>query len=291
MGMERIMLPSKNSKDDAADVDILQSYFQQIKKKPLLSFEEVQDLSKRIQNGDSAARQQLIEANLRLVVKIARLYTYCGAPLLDLIQEGNLGLIRAAEKFDYTKNIRFSSYACWWIRQAICRFVANKQRVIHLPHRKEMLLRKVQKSYQSLSQILMRQPTVEEIAADLHVSTEEVKNIMAITNATLSLEMDMGHDTTSVLADLHEDYTYNPEKTFMRKNTRSDTLRFLNQLKEKEKRILMYRYQFSGEHHTLKTIGDKMGISAETVRQIEIRALKKMRRHADELWSMVADAI
>jgi RNA polymerase primary sigma factor len=289
--MERIMVLLNKDKNEAVDIDILQSYFQQIKKKPLLSFEEVAELSKRIQNGDNAARQRLIEANLRLVVKIARLYTYCGAPLLDLIQEGNLGLIRAVEKYDYTKNIRFSSYACWWIRQAICRFVANKQRVIHLPHRKEMLLRKVQKSYQTLNQSLMRQPTVEEIAADLHVPVEEVRNIMTITNATLSLEMDMGYDKTGVLADIHEDYTYNPEKTFMRKNTRNHTLQVLNQLKDKEKRILMYRYQFNGERHTLKTIGDKMGISAETVRQIEIRALKKIRSHADELWSMVADAM
>jgi RNA polymerase primary sigma factor len=285
------MVLATNGREDTADIDILQSYFQQIKKKPLLSFEEALELSKRIQNGDSAARQRLIEANLRLVVKVARLYASCGVPLLDLIQEGNLGLIRAAEKYDHTKNVRFSSYACWWIRQAICRFVANKQRVIHLPHRKEMLLRKVQKSYQSLSQILARQPTAEEIAKDLHVPAEEVRDIMTIGNATLSLEMDIGHDKTGALADLHEDYTYNPEKTFMRKNTRSDTLRILNELKEKEKRILMYRYQFSGERHTLKTIGDKMGISAETVRQIEMRALKKIRRHADELWSMVNDAI
>jgi RNA polymerase primary sigma factor len=289
--MERIMVLPNNDRDDAVEVDILKSYFQQIKKRPLLSFEEVRDLAKQIQNGDKAARDRLIEANLRLVVKIARLYAHCGAPLLDLIQEGNLGLIRAVEKYDYTKNIRFSSYACWWIRQAICRFIANKQRVIHLPHRKEMLLRKVQKSYQSLNQILMRRPAVEEIAADLHVSAEEVRNIMTMTDVPLSLEMDIGHDKTSVLADLHEDYTYNPEKTFMRKNTRHATLRVLDQLKDKEKRILMYRYQFSGEHHTLKNIGAQMGISAETVRQIELRALKKIRSHADELWSVVADAM
>jgi RNA polymerase primary sigma factor len=285
------MILLNNDKNNAVDTDILQSYFQQIKKKPLLSFEEVQDLAKRIRNGDKAARDRLIEANLRLVVKIARLYSHYGTPLLDLIQEGNLGLMRAVEKYDHTKNIRFSSYACWWIRQSICRFIANKQRVIHLPHRKEMLLRKVQKSYQSLNQILMRQPTVEEIAADLHVPVEEVKNIMTITDITLSLEMDIGNDKIGVLADLHEDYTYNPEKTFMRKNTRYATLRVLDQLKDKEKRILMYRYQFSGEQHTLKNIGAKMGISAETVRQIEIRALKKIRSHADELWSVIADAM
>jgi RNA polymerase primary sigma factor len=289
--MESVMALPNNNKNETAERDVLQTYFQQIKEKPLLSFEEVLDLAKRIQNGDEAARQRLIEANLRLVVKIARLYTYCGAPLLDLIQEGNLGLIRAVEKYDYTKNIRFSSYACWWIRQGICRYIANKQRFIHLPHRKEMLLRKVQKSCQSLNQILMRQPTVEEIAEDLHVPVEEVKDIMALTDITLSLEMDVGDDNVGTLADLHEDYTYNPEKTFMRKNTRHATLRVLDLLKDREKRILMYRYQFSGEQHTLKNIGAKMGISAETVRQIEIRALKKMRGHADELRGVIAGAI
>jgi RNA polymerase primary sigma factor len=283
------MISLNNDKDDG--VDILQSYFTQIKKIPLLSFEETLDLSKRIREGDNTARQRLIEANLRLVVKVARLYTNCGAPLLDLIQEGNLGLIRAVEKYDHARNIRFSSYACWWIRQAICRFITNKQRVIHLPLRKELLFRKVQKSYQSLSQTLMRRPTTEEIAADLYIPVEKVKNIMKIADAPLSLEMDISHDKTGVLADLHEDYTYNPEKTFMRENTRHDTLQFLNQLKDREKRILMYRYQFNGDRHTLKTIGDKMGISAETVRQIEMRALKKIRSHADELRLMVADAM
>jgi RNA polymerase primary sigma factor len=277
--------------NDKADADILESYFNQIKKIPLLSFEETQDLSKRIRKGDKAARQRFIEANLRLVIKIARNYSSYGAPLLDLIQEGNMGLIRAVEKYDHTKNIRFSSYACWWIRQAICRFLANKQRIIHLPHRKEVLLRKVRESRQSLSQILKRQPTDEEIAADIHVPPEEVKGIMQITGTTLSLETDMGCDKTGTLVDLQEDYTYNPEKTFMRKNTRTDTIRFMGQLKEKEKRILMYRYQFSGDQHTLKTIGAKMGISTETVRQIEMRALNKMRCHADELREMVADAM
>jgi RNA polymerase primary sigma factor len=285
------MIPVNENKDENTDidVDVLQSYFNQIKRIPLLSFEEALELSKRIQNGDKAARQRLIEANLRLVVKIARMYVSSGAPLLDLIQEGNLGLIRAAEKYDYTKHIRFSSYANWWIRQAICRFITNRQRVIRLPHRKEILLRKMWKSYHSLSQILMHQPRSEEIAADIGIPVEDVKNLMQLTNGMLSLEMSVGSDQNTAVADLHEDYTYNPEKTFMRKNTRSDTIRVLNQLKDREKKILLYRYPFSGEQYTLKTIGDKMGISAETVRQIEMRALKKMRCHADELRSIAAD--
>jgi RNA polymerase primary sigma factor len=138
----------------------------------------------------------------------------------------------------------------------------------------------------------MRQPRFEEIAEDLFLRVEEVKNLMQVTNGMLSLEMNASSDQNTIVADLHEDYTYNPERVFMRKNTRRDTIRFLNMLKDREKRILLYRYQFDGgEEYTLKTIGAKMGISAETVRQIEKRALKKMRSHAEELRSMVVDTV
>jgi RNA polymerase primary sigma factor len=151
-----------------------------------------------------------------------------------------------------------------------------------------MLFRKIRKSYQSLSQILMRQPKLEEVAADLGIPVRDVEYIVNMTNGMLSLEMDINSDNSSALEDVHEDYTYNPERTFLRKNTRTDTIRFLNLLKDREKRILMYRYQLNGcEQHTLKTIGDKMGISPETVRQIEMKALAKMRSHADELRTMM----
>ncbi|MDR1950304.1 MAG: RNA polymerase sigma factor RpoD/SigA [Spirochaetaceae bacterium] len=265
--------------------DILQKYFTEIKAIPLLTFAEELDLSKRIQRGDIAARQRLIEANLRLVVKIARTFLGSNAALMDLIQEGNIGLMHAAEKYDHLKNVRFSTYANWWIRQSISRYLANKRRVIRLPHRKEELLRKIQKAYHTLSQILTRQPNITEISEEIGVPAGDIAYILNITNGLLSLETDAGDIESTSLMDVHEDYTYSPERAFMRKSFKVDTLHSLNRLKDREKRILMYRYQLNGdERHTLKTIGDKMGLSPETVRQIEIRALRKMRDNVDPSW-------
>ncbi|MDR3166793.1 MAG: RNA polymerase sigma factor RpoD/SigA [Treponema sp.] len=264
--------------------DVLQTYFDQIRSIPLLSFEEELELSKRIQNGNEAAYHKLIEANLRLVVKIARTYLIADVPFMDIIQEGNIGLMHAAEKYDHEKNVRFSTYANWWIRQAICRFLANKRRAIRLPHRKEEILRTIQRTYHSLSQTLMHQPRTDEISEELGIPVEDIEFILNMTSGTISLETDSGDDETVAVMDFHEDYTYSPERTFMRKSSQADTLRFLDHLKEREKRILMYRYQLNGcERHTLKTIGDKMGLSPETVRQIEIKALQKIRCHAEEL--------
>jgi RNA polymerase primary sigma factor len=266
--------------------DILQKYFTEIKAIPLLSFAEELELSKRIQMGDATARKRLIEANLRLVVKIARTFLGSDASLMDLVQEGNIGLMRAAEKYDHEKNVRFSTYANWWIRQSISRYLTNKRRAIRLPHRKEELLRKIQKAYQILSQTLMRQPSTAEIAGSIGIPVGDVAYILNITNGLLSLETDIGDTESTPLMELHEDYTYSPERMFMRKSFKSDTIHSLNRLKEREKRILMYRYQLNdGERHTLKNIGDKMGISPETVRQIELRALRKMRDHVDPAWS------
>jgi RNA polymerase primary sigma factor len=265
--------------------DTLQAYFDQLKAIPLLNFEEELELSRRIQEGDEAARHKMIEANLRLVIKIARSYITADVPFMDIIQEGNIGLMHAAEKYDHIKNVRFSTYANWWIRQAITRFLANKRRVIRLPHRKEETLRKIQKAYHTLSQTLMHQPTTEEVSAEIGVPVEDVEFILSMTNGLLSLDTESDNEDSVSVVDLHEDYTYSPERALLRKSFKADTMRFLDRLKDREKRILTYRYQLDGgERHTLKTIGDKMGISPETVRQIEIRALQKIRNDADELW-------
>jgi RNA polymerase primary sigma factor len=264
--------------------DVLQTYFNQIKDTPLLSFEDELELSKRIQGGDKDAHKKLVEANLRLVVKIARAFLGPDISYMDIIQEGNLGLIRAAEKYDYRKNVRFSTYAAWWVRQYIGRFLANYRRTIRLPHRKEEILRRIQRSYHHLSQILMRQPRPAEIAKEIGVPVEDVELILHMTNNLLPLEMDDSREEAAGTLELHGDYTYSPERALLRKSSRDETLRFLNRLKEREKRILTYRYQLNGgEQYTLKKIGDKMGISAETVRQIEIRALRKIRPHVEEL--------
>jgi RNA polymerase primary sigma factor len=262
----------------------LQLYYAQIRGIPLLSFEEELTLSERIQQGDDAARKKLIEANLRLVVKIARAYMTSDMSFMDIVQEGNLGLMHAAEKYDHRRKVRFSTYAAWWIRQYIARSLLTKRREIRLPHRKEQILRKIQRSYHTLSQTLMRSPTNKEIAEDIGSTEAEIDSILRISSGFISLDMETGDDNPIPLAELQEDYTYSPERALLKKSSRAAAISFLDRLKDREKRILIDRYQLTGdERHTLKKIGDKMGLSAETVRQIEIRALKKMRGSADEL--------
>jgi RNA polymerase primary sigma factor len=274
-----------SSKEKYPDDDVLRTYFSQIKSIPLLSFEEELALSKKIQKGDKAARQKLIESNLKLVITIAKAYMMSDVPLIDLIQEGNMGLIHAAEKYDHKKNVRFSTYANWWIKQAIARSLAKKRRAIRLPQRKEDLLRKIQKTEQYLRQKLMRRPSSEEIAAEIGVNSYEVNDILNLANNVLSLEMESSGDDDSVnVMDLYEDYTYSPERELMKQSVRDHTLRCVNRLKEREQKILTYRFQLNdSERYTLKKIGDKLGISPETVRQIEIKALQKMRIDATEL--------
>jgi RNA polymerase primary sigma factor len=273
---------SIESKEDA-----LRAYFSQIKKSRLLNFEEELALSRRILGGDDAARQTLIEANLRLVVRIAKKYMTRDVALLDLIQEGNLGLIKAASKYDFRKRVRFSTYASWWIKQAIVRALSNKRRTIRLPHRKEEKLRKINKAYNSLSQELKRAPTIEEIAEELGLKLREVETIVQISNAVVSLDGPTQEDS-GTLQDIIEDTSYIPEKDLLRENLRERTLKFLETLLDKEKQILLYRFAFyGGKKYTLKKIGDEMGISPETVRQIEIRALKKLKESAQELREFV----
>jgi RNA polymerase primary sigma factor len=273
---------SVESKEDA-----LRAYFAQIKKSQLLTFEEELALSERILGGDDSARQILIEANLRLVVRIAKKYMTRDVSLLDLIQEGNLGLIKAASKYDFRKHVRFSTYASWWIKQAIVRALSNKRRTIRLPHRKEEKLRKINKAYNTLSQELKRTPNIEEIAEELGLKLREVETIVQLSNAVVSLDGPTQEDS-GTLQDVIEDISYVPEKDLLRENLRERTLKFLETLLDKEKQILLYRFAFyGGKKYTLKKIGDEMGISPETVRQIEIRALKKLKESAKELREFV----
>jgi len=273
--------------------NLLETYYNQIKDFPLLTFEDELELSRQIQNGNKEALHKLVNSNLRLVVKIAGLYSIPNIPVLDIIQEGNMGLIHAAGKFDHKKNVRFCTYASWWIRQFISRFISKKRRIVRLPQRKEDALRKIQHAYNTLCQTLMYQPQNTDIAMELGISVQDVDSIVNMAADSLPFENNMTDDESASAMYVHEDYTYSPERTLMKKFSRDNTMRILNNLKDKERRILSYRYQLNGcEYHTLREIGEKLNISPETVRQIEMRALKKIRRHADELMeSMYEEAI
>jgi RNA polymerase primary sigma factor len=267
--------------------DTLRAYFDQIKKTRLLTFEEELSLSRSILRGDEAARQRLITANLRLVVRIAKKYMTSDVSLLDLIQEGNLGLIKAASKYDYRKNVRFSTYASWWIKQAIVRSLSNKRRVIRLPHRKEEKLRRINKAFNTLSQQYKRSPNYQEIADELGIQEREVETILSLSSAVVSLDGPTPEEN-GTLQDLIVDNTYVPDRELLRNSLREKTMGFLETLLAKEKQILLYRFAFfGGRKYTLKMIGDEMGISPETVRQIEIRALRKLKECAGELRDFV----
>ena len=270
----------KNTENENA----LKIYFSQIKAYPLLDFPEELELSRLVQKGDKNALHKLVNANLRLVVKIARPYKTHGVPFLDLIQEGNMGLIHAAEKYDHSKNFRFCTYAGWWIRQYILRYLSNKRRIVRLPHRKEEMLRKIQRSFHSLSQTLMHQPRSQDIAVELGIPVKDVDLILNMSSGPLSLEVDGGIVNNESIMEIHEDYTYNPERAVLSQCYRESTRKFLNRLKDRERQVIFYRYQLeSGQPQTLKEIGDKLSLSPETVRQIEMRAINKIRRSADEL--------
>ena len=282
--------PSKPQRGTASAIrgssldDSLRLYIDYIRKIPLLTFEEELDLSQEIQKGNEASRRKLIEANLRLVVKIARAYLAHDISLMDLVQEGNIGLMRAVEKYDHEKQVRFSTYAAWWIRQSISRYLSDKRRTIRLPHRKEEILHKIHKAYHSLSQTYMRQPKADEIAVEIGVPKKDVEFLINLSQDFLPFDAEINGKESSAVVEYHEDYTYSPERALMRKNSQEAALNILGRLKERERSILMYRYQLNGEtRHTLKKVSDMLGLSIETIRQIELKAFQKLRSQADEL--------
>ena len=270
---------------DTAELDAVEEYLARIKKIPLLTAEEECELAAAIKKGDLAARDKLVRANLRLSVKFAYANMNVDLSLMDLIQEGNLGLIHAAEKFDGKRNARFATYANWWIKQSISRFIESKRRAIRLPIRKEQILKQINYIYNYLSQKLSRMPTDLEISREVGVSAEEVRRILDMTGEIVPFETDLGNSDMLSVNNEHEIYTYSPETTFMREANRAEAREFLSRrLQEKEKAVLMYRYQFdeTQEPLTFQKIGEKIGVSTEAVRQIEIRALRKMKNNAQE---------
>jgi RNA polymerase primary sigma factor len=271
---------------DGADHEIVAYYIAEVKKTPLLSAEQEGELARAVKSGSTAARDKLVRANLRLVIKIAYEYYSPDISLMDLIQEGNIGLTRAAEKYDDQRAVRFSTYSAWWIRQAINRFIESKRRTVRLPNRKEELLRKINYTYYDLLQKFARSPSDEEIAKEVGIKTSEVRFLFERSGETVSFDGDMQEDDSFSIAQITGDYTYSPEENYLREASHREVLDFLTRyLPEKEKNVVLYRYQFNGcgEPRSLQKIGERIGVSSETVRQIELRALQKIKHEAREL--------
>lgn len=269
--------PGEKSEAD----DSVKIYLQQIGRVKLLTTEEEVALAKLIAQGDEHAKQKLIRANLRLVVSIAKKYVNRGLSFLDLIQEGNLGLIRAAEKFDYRRGFKFSTYATWWIQQSITRGIADKSRTIRLPVHMIETIGKVKRYTREMTLELGRPPTKEELAQRLGISLEKLRLVLKATQSTVSLETPLNvKDDQAKLADFIVDETMEaPDSHVSNSNLISELDKILSTLRPRERDVLKLRFGLNdGSKRTLEEIGQLFGISRERVRQIETRALNKLRR-------------
>jgi len=259
-------------------LDSLRLYLREIGKVPLLTADQEVYLAKRIERGDMGAKTQMTEANLRLVVSIAKSYLGRGLTFLDLIQEGSLGLIRAVEKFDYRKGYKFSTYATWWIRQAVTRAIADKARTIRIPVHMVEKLNKVVHIERQLVQRLGREPNPEEIAEELEITPEEVREIQRMAQLPVSLEKPIGEDAESELGDFVEDESAeSPYDTATLSLRRGDIDRALDSLPDRERKVIEMRFGLSGAQPcTLEEVGRAFGVTRERIRQIENNTLKKL---------------
>ena len=266
--------------DAARGLPLLSLYLSDIAKVPLLTPEQEQELARRVQQGDADAERQLIEATLRLVVRVARRYLNRGLSLLDLIEEGNLGLLHAVTKFQPGRGTRFSTYAVWWIRQAVTRALANQARMIRLPVHIELLLGQYMKKKVALTQDLGRAPNTEEIAKALGQPVEEVEHIERMSQRPVSLDAPIGQDGGGKLEDLVKDGEALPGAGLAAAlRAREDLAGVLRDLPDAERGVLELRFGLSGEEpRTLESIGRQLGITRERVRQIEAAALARLRR-------------
>ena len=259
-------------------LDSLRLYLREIGKVPLLTADQEVSLAKRIERGDMSAKTQMIEANLRLVVSIAKGYLGRGLSFLDLIQEGSLGLIRAVEKFDYRKGFKFSTYATWWIRQAVTRAIADKARTIRIPVHMVEKLNKVVHIERQLVQRLGREPTPDEIAEELEITTEEVREILRMAQLPVSLEKPIGEEEESELGDfVQDDQAESPFDSASLNLRREDIDRTLDALPERERKVIEMRFGLDGDQpRTLEEVGRAFGVTRERIRQIENNTLKKL---------------
>jgi len=279
-------ISSELKKIDLAEIssDSIQMYLKEIGKAQLLKSEEEVSLAKRNEKGEIEARRMLIVSNLRLVVSIPKKFTGRSLSLLDLIQEGNIGLFRAVEKFDYRKGYKFSTYATWWIRQAITRALADQSRTIRIPVHMVETINRFQQVERRLIQDLGREPLPEEIAAEMNEDLDKVRNIIKISQETVSLETSVGEDSEdSTLGDfIEDDKTITPDRVAALQLLKDHVKEIISGLTPREQKILEMRFGLTdGVAHTLEEVGQEFGVTRERIRQIEAKALEKMGDHTD----------
>ena len=276
---EKELQETEDYADQLSTDDPVRMYLKEIGKVPLLTAEEEQDLAKRMTEGDEEARKKLTEANLRLVVSIAKRYVGRGMLFLDLIQEGNLGLIRAVEKFDYTKGYKFSTYATWWIRQAITRAIADQARTIRIPVHMVETINKVIRVSRQLLQELGHDPSAEEIAQAMDLPPEKVREILKVAQEPVSLETPIGEEEDSHLGDFIPDEEASaPSEVASLSLLREQLFDVMDTLTPREKKVLELRFGLTdGRTRTLEEVGREFGVTRERIRQIEAKALRKLR--------------
>jgi len=273
--------------------DVISFYFREMKKLPLLTFEQEQALAKRVSEGDLEARSKMIEANLRLVVSIGKRYIARGLPFSDIIEEGNLGLIRAVEKFDYKRGLKFSTYASWWIKQAVERAITNQARTIRLPVHVSEEFYRYTRTEKKLKQKLRRDPYPEEIAQAMRVSIEKVRMFSQVSREIHSLDVIVMDDGDETFKDyLVDDHTPSPESDCNALSRRKQIDQWISELTAAERRVIELRYGLNDDSAwTLNSIGKRFGITRERVRQIEKKAMDRIRKLAEMRGMELSDVL
>ena len=271
--------------DDVSD-DSVRLYLREIGKIPLLTGDEELELAQKVKEGDKRAKDKMAEANMRLVVSIAKRYSGRGLDFLDLIQEGNTGLLRAVEKFDPDKGFKFSTYATWWIRQAITRAIADQARVIRIPVHMVETINKLLRTQRRMTQELNREPTMDELAKELDMEPSKIASVMKIKQDIHSLDAGVGRDgeeEDSVLGDFIEDEdSTTPEESASNQLLKEQVQAILSSLSDREQKIVKMRFGLdNGKSHTLEEVGQEFAVTRERIRQIEAKALAKLRKHKD----------